>query len=63
MNSLMHDMAFLIAVDIFNSFSGLLRDEEKHDALWTIYECVRSGLTEYESKADRRMRRLNPCLN
>lgn len=63
MNALMHDRAFLISLDILDTFWGVLREDERQDALWAIYECVRSGLSEYETKAARRMHLLNPSQN
>ena len=63
MKSLMHDVAFLMTVEIFNIFSCVLRDDEHRDAFWEIYERVREGLLSYETKADRRMARLHPGRN
>jgi hypothetical protein len=63
MNTLKHDIAFLISVEILNIFSGLLREEEQRDALWEIYECVRLGMAEYETKADRNLCWLSPGRN
>ena len=63
MKSLMHDMAFRISAEILRTFSGVLREEEQQDAFWEIYESIKEGLQEYETKADRRMSRLNPGRN
>jgi hypothetical protein len=63
MNALMHDYAMLIAVEVLNLFSGLLREEQQRDALWAIYECLRLRLSEYETKADRKIRRPIPGRN
>jgi hypothetical protein len=63
MNSLIHDVAFRISLEILRAFSGVLMEMEHKEAFCEIYNCIRDGLLEYETKADRRMSRLNPGRN
>lgn len=56
--SLIHDHAVAIAAAVTDVFN--LREEERKEAFDMIYERVKLGLEHYESKADRRDRRLRP---
>jgi hypothetical protein len=62
-DSLKHDVAFLLALDILDVFSNLLRDEERRDAFEEVYERARKHLTEYDIRLNRRLQRLHPCDN
>jgi hypothetical protein len=63
MNSLMHDKAFLLSLEMLGLIKHLLREEEHRDAFETIFECVKKHFEDYETKAARRLSRLEPGRN
>jgi hypothetical protein len=61
--SLQHDSAFDTSKQVLAIFVNLLREDEQRAALWEIYEVVLQGLKDCETKAARRVSRLNPSGN
>jgi len=57
--TLIHDVAHVIALHLLQVVEGCLRDEEKQRVFEAFYEVVKAGLDAYQVQSQRMLERLN----
>jgi hypothetical protein len=58
--SLIHDVAWATATDLFQLFAPCLLEEDKHDAFAQLYLVVKAGLEFYQTRENHRQYLLRP---